>query len=262
MFDFGQILIYTIVILAFFVIPLIRLFSFKRKYDSSCFICGYYICIIFLYLIIYAIIITRFDLVPEIISSAVIALLTLAFVWTELSKRPEIIMLGSVPIVHDIQTLAIYKADYHGALSEPSRFLGVREASFAKTNNTFDEKFSFAVDLANIGYEEIMVHEYVLWIDGKRQKPIPLGNLPHDERLRLITQQRHPINMPPLNIKNAGLHKISIEAIATAEVYRKGVWFFISDDFKKLKYVDIDNPLNRLLSHLLPQLIKKALKTS
>jgi hypothetical protein len=217
---------------------------------------------IFFYLVIYAILITRFDLVPEIISSAVIALLTLAFVWAELSKRPELIMLGSVPIVHDIQTLTIYKADYHGTLSKPSIFLRVREASFPETNHTFDEKFSFAVDLANIGYEEIMVHEYIILIDGKRQKPIPLGNLPYDERLRLIAQQRHPINMPSLNINSAGFHKISIQAIATAEVYRKEVWFFISDDFKKLKYVDIDNPLNRLLSRLLPQLIKKALKTS
>ncbi|HKZ93771.1 MAG TPA: hypothetical protein VJ249_04215 [Candidatus Bathyarchaeia archaeon] len=257
MFDFGQFAIYVLAIMVFFVIPILRLLELKRKYDFRCFVLGYYVCVVFFYLALYVIIIGKFELLPEVISSAVIALLTLAFVWAELSKRPELEMLGSVPLIRHSQTLSVYKADYHGTLSKPSTFLRIKEASFPNTDLQFNEGFSFAVDLANIGYEEIMVHEYVLYIDGKRQKPIPLGRLPNSERLRLTAQQRHPIDMPSLHVKSVGFHKISVKAIATTETCSKEIWFFISEDFKKLRYVEM-YPVKRLLSPL----IKNALRDS
>jgi hypothetical protein len=212
-----EMLAFYIVTVMIIVVVLRLVIELRRKYDLRCFFIGYFISMVFFYLVLYAILISRFDLVPEIISSAVVALLTLAFVWAELSKRPELEMTASVPIIHDISTLSVFKADYHGMVSKPSTFLRIKEASFPDMNLLFNENLSFSFDLANIGYEEIMVHEYIFYIDGNRQKPIPLGRQPVSERLKLIAQQRTPVDMPQLNIKSAGFHKIYIKALATTE---------------------------------------------
>lgn len=245
MFDFVQFAIYVVAILFFLVIPLMQFAQLKRKYDFWCFYIGYYISMLFLFLVLYAILIGKFELLPEIISSAVIALLTLAFVWVELSKRPELKLLDFVPITHIVGVTQIWKTGENtGKLSNPSRILGIREA----TDVTFSEHSSFCVDVANVGYEEIMTHEYVVFIDGAKRSTQPLLSESNAlERLTLKTQQRHTINIDRLYLHTSGLHKIRLEVYATTVMCSKEVWFFISDDFKKMRYAEM-YPLKRLLS--------------
>ena len=233
---------------------LLHLLRLERKWDVRCFIVGYFVFVAFFSLVIFSLVIDRLDLIPELISSFVIALLTLTFVWAELSKRPELKLGDFAPIIRKKNTTDLaYKAGYHDEPPKPSRFLKIRQASY--DNLRFDEHFSFSVDLSNIGYQEIMVHEYVYYINGKRQKPIPLGEPPYDKRLRLITQDRHTIDMLRLRIKSAGFHKIRLVVIATNEKRSKEVWFYISKDFRKLRYVEM-NPYKRLLSPLVKNKMK------
>lgn len=108
--------------------------------------------------------------------------MTLVFVWAELSKRPELSLRGFCPIVFRKQISGglEYK---EGISSEPlfvSQKLKIKELEHFGV--LFDESFSFTVDLANIGYEEIVVHEYVVKIDGKRQTPVPLWSIPGEDR--------------------------------------------------------------------------------
>jgi len=204
-------------------------------------------CIGFFLLASFTVVIGKPELLPEVISSLVIALLTLALVWTELSKRPELRLLDLVPGTYNSQ--GAYGPEHcradrkPGQMTKPSRFLGIVEASYPGTDLKFDKSLDFEVDLANIGYEEIYVHEFVVLIDGERKDPEGL-------HVALKTQQRHEINSRQLGIEKPGFHRVRIEALATTtKVYRE-VWFFISDDFKKLRYVHV-YPLKRLLSHFI-----------
>lgn len=172
----------------------------ERKYDLNCFIIGDAIFMGFCLLLPFS----PVDQVPSLITSLVIAELTLALVWVELSKRPELRLGDFIPVIYgtDKGTRYLeYKAGFLDEEPEPTRFLRIKEVSHKDLK--FDEHFSFSVDLSNIGYQEIMVHDYKLEIDGKRQKPIPLGKPPYDKRLRLITQDRHTVNIPPLNIESS-----------------------------------------------------------
>jgi len=225
--------------------------NLQREYDLKCFVIGDLIFMAFMFLIFSS----KPEDFPNLLSSLLIAELTLALVWVELSKRPELRLGSFCPIIRKKQSTRglSYKAGFHDEPPEPSAFLKVREASY--NDLRFDEFFSFSVDLSNIGYNEIMVHEYVIYLDGKRLKPIPLGEHPHVERLKLTTQGRHTIDMPSLRIKNAGFHKMRLEVIATTIKCSNEVWFNISDDFKKLRYVEM-NPLKKILSPL----IKKELE--
>ena len=252
MFSLEQLLfvVGTIAIAIFLTYIANFVWRLKRKYDLLCFIIGDYIFMFFMLFLL----LSKFEEVPELLSSLLIAELTLALVWVELSKRPELRLGDFVPLIYKKHTTGLdYKSGYHDEPPKPSAFLKLKEVSYE--NLKFDEKFSFSVDLSNIGYQEIMVHEYVYYIDGKRQKPIPLGEPPYDKRLRLITQDRHTIDMLPLHIKNAGFHKIHFEVIATTVKRSKEVWFFITKDFKKLRYVEM-NPYKRLLSPLIKNELK------
>lgn len=240
--------------LVFFLLPLLRLSVLKRLWDARCFLIAYYISVTFFFLIFYSLIIDRLELVPQLISSLVVALLTLTLVWVELSKRPELRLLAFVPIIHDKHSTEFRKADYHGKLSKPSRFLSIREASFEDTK--FDDRFSFAVDLANIGYEEILVHEYVITLDGERKTPEALLSPSNTlERLVLRTQQRYTVNMLPLHVEKAGFHKIKVEVFATTVKTQKEIWFCTSEGFERLRYVEM-YPLKRLLSLLVRSQLK------
>jgi len=222
----------------------------ERKNDIKCFAIGDIIFMIFMFLLRFS----PADQVPSLISSLLVAELTLALVWVELSKRPELKLGNFVPIIHEEHTTGLaYKAGFHDEEPEPSRFLKIREVSYE--NLKFDEHFSFSVDLSNIGYGEIMVHDYTLYIDGKRQKPIPLGKPPYNERLRLVTQERHPIDMPSLYIKSAGFHRIHVTFSGMTTKCSKEIWFSISEDFKKLRYIEM-LPYNRLLSPLIKAKLK------
>jgi len=227
------------------------IFRLKRKNSALCFIAAYYMGEVFSFLFYLSIRMGNLQTLSETISSLVIGWLTLALVWAELDKRPELSLLDFVPLIHDERTRNVYKADYHGKVTGPSRFLKIREASYPQLQDLrFDRQFSFAVDLANIGYEEIVAHEYVIHLDGERQQPVALLTLPPDQRLSLKTQQRYTINIQPLNIGTAGFHKVRVEVSATTAKTSKEVWFFVSDDFKKLHYVYF-YPLKRLLSHFI-----------
>jgi len=249
MFTFEELLSIAVAILGSLIVAyFVR--RLERKYDLQCFIIGNFLCVIFFLLI---------WLFPQQLSSLIqslfIAELTLALVWVELSKRPELKFLECIPIIHDRIGTGHRRADTHGQLSEPSTFLRIREATFPNIDLNFSTEFSFAVDLSNIGYQEIMVHEYVVYIDGQRQKPIPLGTQTNLERLRLITQGRYPINIFPLYIRTSGLHKIKIEALATTTKCSREVWLHISEDYKKLRYTEMF-PLKRLLSPLVKAKLK------
>jgi len=227
------------------------IFRLKRKHSVICFGAAYYMGEAFSFLIYLSILMGNLQLLSEVVSSLVIGWLTLALVWAELDKRPELALLGFVPIIHDERTTNLYKADYFGNLTDPSRLLKIREASYPQLEDLrFDRQCSFAVDLANIGYEEIVAHEYVVYVDGVRGRPVALLTLPPDQRLTLKTQQRYTINMEALGMEKAGFHKVRIEVSATTAKISKEVWFFISDDFKKLRYVHV-YPLERLLSHFI-----------
>lgn len=252
MFSLDQLLFVASAFVITFALTYIANFVWKleRKYDVQCFIIGDCVFLIFIFLLF----VSKFEDVPSLLSSFFIAELTLALVWVELSKRPELKLGDFVPIIHTKHTTGLaYKAGYHDEPSKPSRFLEIRQVSHKDLK--FDEHFSFSIDLSNIGYQEIMVHEYVYYIDGKRQQPIALGEPPYDKRLRLITQDRHTIDMPSLYIKSAGFHKIRFQVIATTVKCSKEVWFHISEDFGKLRYVEI-YPLKRLLSPLIKNELK------
>lgn len=227
-------------------IILIYLFNFvwklERKYDIKCFLIGDLIFMIFLLLLLFS----PLEQVPSLLSSLFIAELTLALVWVELSKRPELKLLDFIPIIHDIQTARVYRADYNGTLSEPSEFLKIREASYKDLK--FGEQFSFSVDLSNIGYGEIMVHQYLVYIDGKLRRTEPF-------KVSLITQERKPMIIPSLYINSHGFHRVDIKVLASTVKCSKEVWFFISEDFKKLRYVEM-YPLKRLLSPLIKNELK------
>ena len=248
-----EFLIYVLIAMGF-----LAFFSYfwklERKYDLWCFVVAYFIFWGFVWVIDISILMDKFELAPQIISSLVIAELTLALVWVELSKRPELKLLGFVPITHIVGVLQIWKAGENvGRLSNPSRVLGIREA----IDVPISIHSSFSVDVANVGYEEIMAHEYVVFIDGKRESPKALLSESNpQERLILRTQQRHTINIEPLHIRSPGFHKIRMEVYATTVKCSKEIWFFISEDSKKLRYVEM-YPIKRLLSPL----IKNKLKT-
>jgi len=251
MFSLEQILPFAGTIAIALTVTYIAIFVWrlKRKYDLLCFLIGDYMLLIFMLLFI----VSKFEEVPSLLSSLLIAELTLALVWVELSKRPELYLGDFVPIIHKKNTTGLaYKAGYHDEPPKPS-LVGIKEVSCKDLK--FNEYLSFAVDLSNIGYQDIMVHEYVHYINGKRQKPIPLGEPPYDKRLTLITQDRHTINIPSLHIKSAGFHKISLVVIATTVKCSKEVWFYISKDFKKLRYVEM-LPYKRLLSPLIKNELK------
>lgn len=260
MFSLEQ-LIFIIVAMVM-VLFILRLLQLQRKWDVWCFIIGYYMCVVFFFLVIFSLVIDRLDLIPELFFSSIIALLTLTFVWVELSKRPELKLMSFVPIVWVFERPesgiphSILRADdgKQGQLSRPSRFLGIKEASIRYAK--FGKHFSFAIDLANIGYEEIVVHEYVIYIDGKRESSVALLlNEKSGERLSLKTQQRHTINLSPFSIKSSGFHKIRIEVLATTVTCSKEVWFYISEDFEKLRYVEM-YPLKSLLSPFIKNQLK------
>jgi len=260
MFDQLLYILGTIVIAIVLIYILNYVWKLNRKYDLACFLIGDYIFMIFMFLLLFS----PFEQVPSLLSSLFIAELTLALVWVELSKRPELKLMSFVPIVWVFERpesgipLSILRADdgKQGQLSRPSRFLGIKEASIRYAK--FGKHFSFAIDLANIGYEEIMVHEYVIYIDGKRESFVALLlNEKSGERLSLKTQQRHTINLSPFSIKSSGFHKIRIEVLATTVKCSKEVWFYISEDFEKLRYVQMNS-----LKSLLSPFIKNQLKGS
>jgi len=240
-------LIFVAVIVGYAVIS-IYLFRFiwrlERRYDRLFFMVGDAIFLIFyLFILFYPL-----EEVASLVSSLVIAELTLALVWVELSKRPELKLGGFVPIVFGTDkgiSYVVYKTGFHDEEPKPSTFLKIKEVSHESLK--FDEHLGFSLDLSNIGYEEIMVHDYIYFIDGNKQKPIPLGTPPYNRRLRLITQERHAIDIPPLNIKNAGFHKLNVVFSGMTAKCSAEVWFFISDDFRKLRYVEMA-PYKRLLS--------------
>lgn len=249
MFDLGVVVVilYSIATIG---LPF-YIFTLKRKYSAICFTAAYYMGEAFSFLIYLSILMGNLQLLSETISSLVIGWLTLALVWAELDKRAELALLDFVPIIHDEKTTNLYKADYHGNLTDPSRLLKIREASYPQLKDLrFDKQCSFAVDLANIGYEEIVAHEYVVYVDGVRRRPVALLTLPPDQRLTLKTQQRYTIDMEGLGMEKAGFHKVRIEVSATTAKISKEVWLFISDDFKKLRYVHVYPP-KRWLSHFI-----------
>jgi len=256
MFTFES-LLYILTALICFLI-LFYFLQLKRKCDRQCFAIGYYVGVIFFYLVIYSLIIGRFDLLPEIISAAIIAMLTLAFVWVELSKRPELKISGFAPIIYKKNTTEIgYKAGFHNepvSKSFTSKLLRIRQVSYE--GYRFDEQLAFSFDLANLGYEEIMVHEYVYFLDGKRQSPVPLGSPPYDERLRLTAQQRYCIDLTALHIQKAGFHRITVSVCAATEICSKGCWFFVTEDFQKLRYVEV-MPIKQLLTSLIKKELQK-----
>ena len=239
-----------IIAIALIVIYLAKfVWNLQRKYDLKCFIIGDFVFMVFMFLLFFL----KLEDIPNLLSSLLIAELTLSLVWVELSKRPELKLGSFCPIIFKKQGRRLaYKAGFHDEPPKPSGF-GIKEASY--NDLKFDDFFSFSADLSNVGYQEIMVHEYIIYLDEKRQKPIPLGEPPHNKRLRLITQDRHTIDIPRLHIKNAGFHKIRLEVNATTMKCSKEVWFFISEDFKKLRYVHV-YPLQKLLSPLIKNELK------
>jgi len=253
MINFVQLLLITGIIALVTVLSFLSYFLWRseRKSDSICFLFGDAIALFFILFLSFC----NIEQFPSLLSSLVIAELTLALVWVELSKRPELKLGDFVPIIWKTVTPneVQYKAGYHDEEPKPSRFLGIREVSHSDLK--FDSQFSFSVDSANIGYTEIGVHEYVIYIDGKRQLPIPLWSGPNEERLRLIAQERHTIDILPLHIESSGFHKIRIRVSATTLERSKEVWFFISEDLKKLRYVRM-YPLKRLLSPLIKAELK------
>jgi hypothetical protein len=172
-------------------------------------------------------------------------MLTLALVWVELSRRPELFFAGINPIIRSEEP-KLYVLDINslGKLSSPSRFLKIREAS----DLDFNKYFSYSFDIENIGYEEVVIHEYIVSIDNKEEPPVPLfspDNL--TERLTLRTQQRHPVWIFPLDFKTEGFHKVRIQVKATTIGCSKEIWLVISDNFRKLRYVEV-GPRQRFLS--------------
>lgn len=223
-------------VLAFVVLPWIYMLEFAkgRKYDFICAFIGYYVILGFVSIAFLSIIIGKLELLPDVISSCVIAMLTLALVWVELSKRPELKMLDFIPTAHfHIADEGVeWRADREpGQLSEPSKLLGVIEASYKNPNLKFNEKFSFTVDISNIGYEEIVVHEFIVFVDGKITRRDCL-----DKGLR--TQERLGINTYFLGV-GPGFHKVRLQVLATTVSVSKEVWFFISEDLRKLEYLEV-----------------------
>jgi len=260
MFDLemlARVTFYIITPVFFFTAPLLLLIlrKIERKYDLWCFLSGYYVSGMFIFLALYSLLVlNNFDLMATSISSLVIALLTLALVWVELSKRPELRLLDFVPIIYDKQFCIVYKADFANKLTKPSRFLKIREAN--SDSPTFEQRLGFAVDLSNIGYEEVAVHEYVVHYDGTRDLVVPLLLSQQTERLKLVTQQRYTINIQPLyKAAASGFHSVRVDVVATTMKCRKEIWFDISEDFTVLRYVEMP-PLKRLLSPFIVKMLK------
>jgi hypothetical protein len=218
----------------------------ERKCDKTCFAFGGVISILFLPLVIILFQNGKLTEAISIISSLVIALLTLALVWVEWSKRPELKLLDFIPGV-----MGLKAGVYGGLLSKPSRFLKIREAS----GQEYSEKMTFSVDLSNVGYEEIVVHEFVVSIDNVRKLPSAFSEESKGIRLILKSQQRY--SMEPFTLTNIkpGFHTLSVDVIATTLKCHKEVWFLISRDSKKLRYIEMS-----MLKHLFSPIIKKELK--
>jgi len=239
-FAFGAI---ALAILAYYMLK--YSWQTNRKCDAECFVIGEAILMFFVFLLF----LFSLDQMPSLLSSLVIAELTLALVWVELSKRPELKMGDLCPIIRDNRTWKLfYKAGYHNEPLFPSfasKLFKIKEVSYEAMK--FDELFSFSFDLSNIGYSEIVVHEFEYFIDGKKGRTLALGDIPEIKRLKLITQQREPIDIPPLGIKEAGFHKIRITVLAMTVKCSKDVWIFTSKDFQKLRYVEMPT-IKRLFS--------------
>lgn len=245
---FSVLVLIGVILLSFFLFRYVL--NLHRKYDRIFFIFGDIIFIVFYLFIGF----TPFDVflsaVPELVSSLVISELTLVLAWIELSKRPELKMSSLAPIIfgNDRGTkFVVYKTGFENEAPKPSKFLKIKEVT--PDNLKFDD-FSFSVDLANIGFEEIMVHDYVMYIDDKRQNAIPLGNPPYDERLRLITQQRHAEDLPSLGITTSGFHKLKVVFSGMTVNCSTELWFFLSKDFKQMRYVELA-PYHRLFLSLI-----------
>lgn len=69
-----QLLLGFIGVMIIIVLPVVVLLTRERKWGKACFLVGYYIIIAFFYVGLFALAIGKVELLPEIISSCVIAL--------------------------------------------------------------------------------------------------------------------------------------------------------------------------------------------
>lgn len=208
----------------------------KRKYSVICFTAAYYMGVAFSFLIYLSILTANLQALTETIASLTIGWLTLALVWSELDKRPELGLLNFIPVAYNPggKVSESYQCPANrepGQISKKSRFWKIREASFSDPDLKFDKSFSFSFDLSNIGYEEIVPNNYVVFVDGKTIREGEFGDVV------LRAHQKRELSTGLLAIQTAGFHEVSIEVYTALTKVSLGIWFFVSNDYKKLKYV-------------------------
>ena len=248
----SEIAIYVLYGLITIVAPIL-VTKLKRKYSVICFTAAYYMGVAFSFLIYLSILTANLQALTETIASLTIGWLTLALVWSELDKRPELRLLNFIPVAYNPggKVSESYQCPANrepGQISKTSRFWKIREASFSDPDLKFDKAFSFRVDLTNIGYEEIVPNNYVVSVDGKTIREEEFGK----EALR--THQKRELSTSFLAIQTAGFHEVSIEVYTALTRVSLGVWFFVSNDYRKLRYVQAYLP-KFLWRHLIKYLL-------
>jgi hypothetical protein len=225
-----------------------------RQRDINIFFIGLFIFLLFIIVIIISLVFGKFELVPELVSSAVISQLTLTLIWIELSKRPELTLRGLAPIIYrGDPAQSMFAANLVNELPQPSFFWGIVELHTPVPSPL--QFLSFQMYVANVGYDEIMISEYVAELDKMK----PIGRLLQEkdtEGVLLKAQQRHKIMFPSLGLEKPGFHKLKLGVYASTTGVSTEIWFSVSNDLTEIRYMRTSPFLSSLGSLTRRQLSK------
>ena len=225
-----------------------------RERDINCALIGSIILSIFVAAIIISAGYNRADLIPDLLSSVVIAELTLTLIWLELGKRAELTLRGILPILYYSSHLPFPKnysdlTARYDITSPCVYFKEIREAKFDRNIGERLDDFSFRIYVANMGQEEITVHEFVTILDESRPSMTQL--LTEDGKpITLKCQQRHTISIPYLGLKKTGFHKLWISVYTATSGVGTEIWFNLSEDFSTVRFIRIV-PLHHLFGRFI-----------
>jgi len=218
------------IVLAPFLLYFLRL---NRRIDFYCAMLSLFVGIAFFYIIAYfEILPNRLDLFPSTISSLAIVWLTLALVWVELSKRPELLFMNPVPVACvgcNRGEPFFFRADSTGSSLELPSLTRIGKASFPKSKHKFENLY-FDIELTNLGNQEIMVRKYCFAEDSENPIWVTLNK-------SLANEQIECLRIGPLLSGQTGFRKIHVEAKSALKKVHIDLYVYLSENREILTYV-------------------------
>jgi hypothetical protein len=196
----------------------------------------------------------------SLIFSSIQAVLVIILVWYNLSERPELRLLHVRFGYQKYPSVALEQADE--SLARYSYLLG--NIWRACIPQEYEGNVHVFTDVANVGFREVIIHEYQL--DDVQRNCRVYGPRPLFEdagtqrRITLKIQGRHPIWAPIYSTQ--GFNKMRFSVIATTMKTSRQFWFYI--DGLNVTYAEpgkIRRVLVKLLSYLGYQPLSRRVET-